>query len=298
MWSRNSRIPLRNQLSDDRQSLRESIAHQLNSVLQTGKSRCVVVKGEVGVGKSHLLSSLVRSSPLMVACGVASSLPSEGSNFEPWKQILSTIVLFRCSRKTSSAFSALNPEATFLLQLLDQLSSRSLAALMNPYISQNFTESDETLSMTPFERKFATLDLLERVLVELTRTEPIVITIDDAHKLGEDAWGMCGYILQRVPAILLVVALRPPIRTPFRLLELEQLANVTLLHVKPLSRKAIYEIACTSLGVSSLSNEVQEFVLDKARGNPLVRVSACAPASAVNTDTDAAAAAMCGATGV
>ncbi len=223
--------------------------------VMAGESRCVLVTGEAGVGKTRLATELLgRHTDDVVALSGRGYHLGLTASFSVWAEALE-----RHLRRL--------PEQE-VIELcggfLDDLASllRSVAALRGSVPERE----------PPWFRLLQGLALL---LVNLAEQRPLVIVLDDVHLADASSWDELQYLIRNVPgARLLVLAAARPAELAEQtvaaevVLGLEQEGLLTRLEVKALERESMGELAEAVVGQAAPPALV-DWVAERSKGNTL-----------------------------
>jgi predicted ATPase len=195
------------------------------------RSATLVIRGEVGLGKTALLDYAARSAAdlkLVRTAGVES--------------------------ESELAFAALHQLCGPMLDLLDRLPSPQRCALMVAFGLEDGPEPDRLL---------VALAAL-RLLSEGTEDQPLLCVVDDAHWLDGPSAQALGFIGRRLRAepIALVLAARTSVRGP------DHLAGLPELWLRGLDHEDAKAIL-TSAVSDTLDERVRNRIVEETRGNPL-----------------------------
>lgn len=169
--------------ASDRRTLvgRQQERHQLTTLLdevRAGSSRVVVIEGEAGIGKSHIVRDFVaevRAAGVVPLLGEANAI-EQASPYFAWRAIFHG--LFQLDAAPPS-LQARQEYALARLPAGDEL--RQLAPLLNAVIALDLPESDLTREMSGLSRANKTHELLTAVLRDKAARTPLLIVLEDAH---------------------------------------------------------------------------------------------------------------------
>ena len=230
--------------------------------VEQGRGQAVGIVGEPGVGKSRLLHEVrERAVQKGFVYREARCFPSHGAmGHDLLSQMLQQAygigeadspdsICEKVRRGVEDA--GLDPDewAPYLLRASgSSAGTERLAGL-----------SRETIRMRMFE-------VLRRMMVERSRSAPLVIAIDDLHLAGKTAEEFLLDINQELPSsrILLLTTYRPGYRLPWG-----DRPHVTQFGLQPLSRRTSWALLCSLVPVEQQSSGLIHRILDRAEGNPL-----------------------------
>lgn len=174
-----------------------------------GKCQVIGIVAEAGLGKSRLVAEVIRSARKKGFVGFGGACQSDGltSPYLAWKTIW-------------SAFFGINPDASLEKQV--RILERELGEhapdrmealpLLGPILNLDIPDNDFTRNLEPEQRKNILTTLLRNCLSAATRSEPILIVVEDLHwvdALSHDLLEALAKALADCP-ICFVLAYRPP----------------------------------------------------------------------------------------
>ena len=217
-----------------------------------GHSRIVLLEGEAGIGKSHLLSKIthqIHARGLTYLYGAGQSL-AQHIPYHVWRDVFS----FYLGLNTADTIEQRRQQVRLVVQqMLPDL--YAYVSLLNDVLPFGLAESVETVALAPQLRQYYLRQLLIGLLQVWAKSHPVLLIFEDVHWLDRLSWEL---LVQAVHAL----AMRP---TPFLL----------LMVTRPL--------AAHSVGAQQMVS-LQEFV----RAYPLAE-SVLLPDSAVTAAPTAAA---------
>ncbi len=174
-----------------------------------GKSQVVGIVAEAGLGKSRLVAEVIRSARGKGFVGFGGACQSDGltSPYLVWKTIW-------------TAFFGIDPDAPLKKQIsilevdLKEHAPGRMEALplLGPMLTLDIPDNDFTRNLEPEQRKNVLTTLLQNCLSAATRSEPILIVLEDLHwmdALSHDLLEALAKTLVDCP-VCFVLAYRPP----------------------------------------------------------------------------------------
>lgn len=206
-----------------------------------GRARALCIEGEAGIGKSRLVESLVglaTENAFTVFCGAAHP--------------------FERTRPFGVVADALG---------LNRRSDDPLKAAIGRELSGRATEGESGESGTQYQIVESIVDVVDSACAE----GPVLVVAEDIHWADGASLLALSSLVRQLPlsALLFVVTLRPaPLSGEVaRLLEDLAVTAARTVHLKPLERESLLELAAEELEASPGPNLAA--LLDKAGGNPL-----------------------------
>ena len=227
----------------------------------------ILIEGEAGIGKSRLLAELreeaeKRGVDLLCSAGNATE---QSTAYHAWRPIFQQ--LFGLSR--SSGINHARDQV--LLQLAEETHMLKHAPLLNDVLSLNMPDNDITARLRGKTRDTQTHDLLLRALSKAQREHGhLAIVLDDVHWLDSASWALAYAVAEKMPTVLLVMAMRP-IKSigPYEYRALKKIPSTQHLKLGRLMPMEIHTLICHRLGVEGLPAEMSHRILEKAEGHPL-----------------------------
>lgn len=174
-----------------------------------GRSQVIAIVAEAGLGKSRLVAEVIRSARRKGFVGFGGACQSDGltSPYLVWKTIW-------------TAFFGVDPDAPLKEQIrilegeLKEHAPDRMEALplLGPILNLDIPDNDFTRNLEPEQRKNILTTLLQNCLSAATRSEPILIVMEDLHwvdALSHDLLEALAKALADCP-ICFLLAYRPP----------------------------------------------------------------------------------------
>ena len=232
------------------------------SKVKSSEGQVVLLSGEPGIGKSRLTAALLeRLAP------------------EPHTHIRS----FCSSQHTDSALFPIinqmeraagfarddNPQAK--LDKLDAMLAQSStsaqdAAVLAELLSLPNDGRYPTLEVTPQQRRQKTLQALVSQVVALSRQNPVLMNLEDAHWIDPTSLELFGKIVGLAPTLrmLLIVTYRPDFEPPWI-----GLPHVTTLILNRLGEREIGAMIDSITGNRSFPASIRQEIIERSDGIPL-----------------------------
>jgi len=225
-----------------------------------GRTTFVLLSGEPGVGKSHLLAEAARLDEAEGARVMRGHcLQSEGMPpYLPFLEALGEIV------RTA-------PQA----QLRRQTGAHAhvLAALF-PELIQRLGELSPLYDLPPEQARFRLYEAIAAFFRNLCEDQPVLFLLDDLQWADAASLDLLAYIVRHQPSIrlLILAAARPgegETNAPFQRLlsELDRLRNMNVIEIPPLSAEEIAGVAAHLLG-APLEAQACRLLHERSEGNP------------------------------
>lgn len=250
-----------------RDAERARIMARLEAAL-AGEGGVVVVAGEPGIGKSHLLAdTLAQAEARGLATVIASADAIERStSYYVFRAILAGL---------------LGPVATEqaraegrLVEALREIVSGDPALvawlpLLNAALPLGLADTEVARQMDAPSRADATEELVIRIVARRAAREPLLIAVDDVHWLDSASLSLLRAIGRRCARVALLVALRPLDAASPEALRALIASAVSRIELETLADHDVLSVVRGRLGVDALPPAVERFVLARAEGHPL-----------------------------
>ncbi len=236
--------------------------------LQNGGSSTILIEGEAGIGKSHLLSGFLeeaRRAGVFTLFGAGDAI-EQATPYFAWRPIFRSLL----------AIDDGDVSAMVRQKVADRLpedeSLTSLLPLLNPLLPLQLPDNALTAQMTGEARATATRTLLLKILSRLALSGgPLLVAFDDAHWLDSASAALLAQVRRVLSPVMTLIMTRPgsesaAAQTEYRrLLEAPDVERVTL---GSLSRQQVDQLICQQLGVSELPPDVGSFIFGHSEGHP------------------------------
>src|SRR5580700_3766853 len=227
-----------------------------------GEGQIVTVIGEAGIGKSRAIEALRAA----LAGEPHASIHLQGSPY------YSDSALFPVIKHLSRAshFAAANSAAVRIEKLRVAFAQRVASdAAALPLLAELLSIPADGLtppSLTPAQRKAATIALLAEEIIRLGETEPVLLVLEDAHWVDATTLELMTRLADSIGSarLLAVVTARPDFAVPW-----QTRPHSTLLTLGRLGRADCARLVASVATAGDLSAETVAAILDKTDGIPL-----------------------------
>jgi class 3 adenylate cyclase/tetratricopeptide (TPR) repeat protein len=234
------------------------------AALKRGQGALVVLEGEPGIGKSSIGADwLARAREAGVTTLVGAAKEIDASTpYHAWRTVFERLlglegVVARRPRRERT-----------LSRLRRDKASLRLAPLLEPLLALDLPDNSVTSQLSGEVRADNTNDLLLGLLNEEASTGPTMVVIEDAHWLDSSSWSLLLRARREIPAMLLVVTMRPMGDA-----ESDRLATIrpeiTTLRIGALEPGDALALACQRSGATRIADPIAAIVQERAEGNPL-----------------------------
>ncbi len=225
----------------------------------SGKTECILMEGESGMGKTRLLKEFTRgiaSENCLIAEATGDFL-LRNTPYASMRAVIATIL----------DINHLQPEvspAAVQENLLSRFGNQ--ACLLNIVLHTAIPESEEIRTLTGNQRVQATHDFLLALLEKESKHKPLVLVIDDARWVDESTWKLLVSVKEQLTTCLVILAFQ----TAEGLSEVEHLKELGARNcsLQALADKDIETLVCAKLGVGSISRDIADIIRSMSKGNP------------------------------
>lgn len=242
--------------------------------LQAGHPRELLLEGEAGIGKTRLidaLKQLVRERGFTGLLGAGQSIEQQ-TPYRAWRDVFTAY--FDIEHVSDPIARRQNVAAAMAHIAPDQANH---APLLNPLLDLDLPETPLTAALTPELRQQALRQLLLTLLTAWTRSQPLILVLEDAHWLDALSWQLAEDLARRAwvtgMPLLLVVVHRPlelghPAAAALR--RLRELPFAETLRLEGLAPAEIVALAAQRLGVpvAALPEALATVIQTRSGGNP------------------------------
>jgi class 3 adenylate cyclase/tetratricopeptide (TPR) repeat protein len=244
------------------------------------EKKIVVLEGEPGIGKSHLLSAALNKAPndgtLQISL-IGSSADALGSTDR-------TVVIQKGAAQ-SQGFFLWRTLVRSTLGITDQVGSEQIlsslkhllptnplaleyASLLNGLVDTEIEASAAVLSLGPDSRGILTQQLIQEIVLAGISNRPTVLILDDAHWLDSGSWVVLENIYRNVTHCSIVVATRPWSELSRRPPDLLLQGQASWHTISSMSYEQISDLARNTSEASVVSREILNYLFRTSGGNP------------------------------
>lgn len=244
------------------------LQQHIEALIATGENGLVLVEGEAGIGKSHLVETVLQTAieQEIPVWYVAAEAIEQHTPYHAWRPLfLNLLGLEHESRLDGAAVQQMLTEK--LPEVL-----WPLLPLLNPLLPVDLPDTAVTAPMTQENRADNTRDLLLTLLQQQGQPgQPQVLLVEDIQWLDSASWQLLAAARNQLRPLLVLLTGRPlPPQSEQDLPdEARQLLSVAhTLRLEPLGSQAALELVQQRLGVGSLPQNVADLIQRTAEGHP------------------------------
>ncbi len=254
-----------------REAEQQTLHIALHTLVAHDVGRVVLLRGEHGMGKSRLLVDLLQTARNagITVLPVTADPVMQTRAYAAWQA-----VFFRLFGLDDLPDDVSDNVIERRIRVLNRLwvypDLAPLAPLLNAVLPLGLPDNDTTRHLRGHIRADSTRRLLHDTLVRFAAQQPLVIIFDEAHTLDAASWHLLLALARSRAPVLQVVAMRPLVAADVPALrELQQLPDVVLLDLAPLSAAAVIDLLQAQIGGATLAPDVAALVVEWGDGNPL-----------------------------
>ncbi len=249
-----------------------AILDNYRGALLNGRSQLVLMTGEAGIGKSHLIANVAAEAmkqQVDVLLGVGNAIETSAP-YHVWRPILQQI--FQLDTDASLSESArLSAWRHAVLSRLEALNSDllSLAPLLNVILPLNIPENERTKQVVGENRAQNLQVLIADILQNMTKTRPILLLLEDMHWADSTSWALAQYVYQQVRPLFIIMTTRPqPEPLPNVLTILKNSPEIYEFDLITLPIGAVQQLIEQTLKVHEVPSPIIKLIYEKAEGHP------------------------------
>lgn len=236
----------------------EQLTRALDRAAQ-GEGGLVELVGEAGIGKSRLVTQLLRQAPGTTTLGGAGSAYDTATPYFPFRSLLRNVLGLR--RDTDPARTAERLRAVVQASAPDLLPWLPLVAVP---LDVQVEATRESTELDPQFRKAKLEESVEQLLTRLT-TGPVVLVLEDAHLLDEASCDLLARLAEQAPRrSWLIVVTRREAPTGYR----PDAPHQVTLRPGPLSPQESLQLA-RAASPEPMTHEAAVALTERSGGNPM-----------------------------
>jgi tetratricopeptide (TPR) repeat protein len=237
------------------------LLHQSLERTRIAQSQVVAVVGPPGVGKSRLIHEFIRSSDATDCLTLESGSVSYGraTPYLPVRQLLRDY--FKISDGDST--QSIGEKVASKTLALDTSLHDALPPLMD--LLDALPDEHPFRSLDPIQHQQRTYQAVTRLLLNETRTQPVIVLFEDLHWNDSLTLGLLSEIAVSASdaRLLLVVSYRPEFRD-----EWSSRPNYRQVRLEPLTGESVAVLLQALLGSDSSLSTLNSLVVERTGGNP------------------------------
>jgi predicted ATPase/class 3 adenylate cyclase len=250
-------------------------ARRVMAQVEAGNLQAIFVEGEHGLGKSRLVSEMVREWLRDGGVGYGGKCVSYDRQiiYRVWREVLAAIFGLTPNLSPQRQLARL---AAGIADLEDPPGQPDYWArrlpLLADVIGLEIPENDFTAAISGELRRNNTFAIIEMLLRREVARHPLLIVLEDIHWADELSLSLAAYLARTMAgsSLLLVLVYRPMSPADMApLVEVKALPYAHTLRLQPLSNQESLELVKPIFDSQTLPGEIEQILLQRGQGNPL-----------------------------
>ncbi|MEC9464385.1 MAG: adenylate/guanylate cyclase domain-containing protein, partial [Myxococcota bacterium] len=248
-----------------RKKERSILSSELKGLELDTPSRVLVIQGEPGTGKSHLVHhtmQLAKEAGLKSFIGEASSIETS-TPYLAWRGLFIQLLGFNERGRRQS------PKDLVLKMLSTNPEYEKRAPVLNEVLNIRIPENDYSRRLGGKVRAERAQELLIHLLQILTQEERYIFVLEDAHWFDTASWELLMALVQNVSGVIVLLTTRAmPLPPPTWYVQLLKRNSTQMMRIGNLSKEEAAQLVAFKLGVKEIPEALQVMVYDHSQGNP------------------------------
>eukprot|EP01083_Nonionella_stella_P074296 201477_1 len=270
---------------------REQLLEKLHELLSASKGGTVIIIGEIGLGKSLLLESVMSSARAQVVCTVANPYKQHEA-FSSCRHIFLQLLDNHPTQVGGGRWSdysggTLTTRRTeTIIELLKDHDAGTKRAI--PFAARlldlDLPEPEEQQAMTKREWGQLVVKLLTRIMQRVCQIRSVVCIVDDLAFVDIWSWNLFLSLHRSCNNLLMVMATEPMNRffmgalsshAPKQYKRLLCSPRTIVMRLKSFPPRAIQDIASEEFCSDKLSPQLRQILTERSNGNPVICRAYC-----------------------
>lgn len=250
-----------------RESEQQIFDQLLQDLREKQESSVLLLEGEAGTGKSHLLNAFCQRAELR-GCRVLNGGGDAIERSTPWFVWRSVIADIIGPDDLSRAPDVLEPILIERFELDENV--RKLLPLLTTVLPQAWPDNEWTAQMKGATRAGNTNRLLMRLISHAAKAGPTVLALEDAHYFDSASLNLLRSLASAVRPLHILAASRPLARPLHK--DAAAIVGMSTTHhieLEPLSADQSVQMAADLLEVTQLPRAVEDLIRSRTQGLPL-----------------------------
>uniref|UniRef100_A0A8C2YLG5 Adenylate cyclase type 10 n=1 Tax=Chinchilla lanigera TaxID=34839 RepID=A0A8C2YLG5_CHILA len=235
----------------------------MKKFLISGYSRILIYEGIAGYGKSQILKEIeyLAQGERHRTVAIALTKVSFQQNFYTMQILMANVLgLDTCKHYKE--------RQTKLQSTVRKLMDEKFFCLLNDIFHVQFPTSREISRMSSLRKQKQVEKLFTKLLDKTVRSERIILIIDEAQFVDRTSWVFMEKLIQTVP-IYIIMSLSPPVEDLCAAASnIMKNRNTTYVTLGAVQSKDIRNKTCFDLNVSSISRELDMYLVEGSCGIP------------------------------
>ena len=243
--------------------------------VRAGTLQLLFIEGELGLGKSRLVSEMVREWVMEGGAGYGSKCISYGQQipYLAWREILAAIYGLTPNLSSRQKLARLAMGVAVLDPPPDHPDYWAVRLpLLADVLAVDIPENDFSRTISGQLRRNNTFALIEAMLRHMAKTRPLLIVVEDIQWADELSLSLIVHLAKTLvdtPLLLVLAHRQPTSETDLQAVTgLRNLSYANTVYLQPLSREESLDLIKIVLGNRPLPVDAQELLLSRGQGNP------------------------------
>lgn len=228
-------------------------------------SQVMIVQGEPGTGKSHLVQHtmmLAEQNEIKTALGLASSI-ERATPYLAFRGLFIDLLGLRTTTRRQS------PRDIIAKLLADREDLAKLAPVLSDILKIKIPDNDHTKKLDGKVRVDRAMEVLMHLMRVSAREQRYLLVLEDVHWFDSASWELLVALVQNVPGLLVLLTSRAlPLPPPQGYLQVLRRETTKTMRLANLSPEDTSKLVCNRLGVDEIPKQVGELVYEHSHGNP------------------------------
>ena len=248
-----------------RDNERAALAQAIEGLTLAGSSRVVIVQGEPGTGKSHLVQHsmfLAESKKIKTAIGMASSI-ERATPYLAFRGLFIDLLGLRTTTRRQS------PKEIIAKMLSDREDLAKVAPVLSDVLKIKLKDNEHTKKLDGKARVDRALEVMMHLMKVAAREQRYLIVLEDIHWFDSSSWELLVAMVQNVPGLLVLLTSRAlPLPPPAGYLQVLRWKSTRTIRLTNLSVEDTAKLVSNRLQVDEIPQRISTLVYEHSHGNP------------------------------
>jgi len=248
-----------------RDNERAALANVINELDITKPSRVVIVQGEPGTGKSHLVQHsmfLAEEKKIKTAIGMASSI-ERATPYLAFRGLFIELLGLRTTTRRQS------PKDIITKMLAERDDLVKVAPVLSDVLKIKIPDNEYTKKLDGKVRVERALEVLMHLVRVAAREQRHLIVLEDVHWFDSSSWELLVAMVQNVPGLLVLLTSRAlPLPPPAGYLQVLRWKTTRTIRLTNLSPEDTAKLVSNRLQVPEIPERIGTLVYEHSHGNP------------------------------
>ncbi|MBT6178182.1 MAG: AAA family ATPase [Deltaproteobacteria bacterium] len=248
-----------------RDNERAALAQAIEGLTLAKSSRVVIVQGEPGTGKSHLVQHamfLAESKEIKTAIGMASSI-ERATPYLAFRGLFIDLLGLRTTTRRQS------PREIIAKMLVDREDLAKVAPVLSDVLKIKLKDNEHTKKLDGKARVDRALEVMMHMMKVAAREQRYLIVLEDIHWFDSSSWELLVAMVQNVPGLLVLLTSRAlPLPPPPGYLQVLRWKSTRTIRLTNLSVEDTAKLVSNRLQVDEIPQRISTLVYEHSHGNP------------------------------